>query len=347
MRISKSNSIKRIAISLIAILFILNVHSQKLKTYYIKFNGEKSSKLYGQYKRTIQNEGDIWVVNDYYLNDSLFRSGKYMDKKLLQKTGVFNDYYPNGKLSRTVTYKDNKKHGNQINYWITGEISKSAIFEMGEITGKWTWYKEDGSIKNKIETITPTLLKEQYSPATYIGGQKKLAEYMKKLDFHFSKGYIALYDKTFAIIQINEEGKVNEVDIIIHGTKEMDSTIIEHLYNMPKWKASKIGGEYVSNYTVLPLKIAGKGKKVLTDKIIGEAFFKSGTEDYKQENYKKANFKFIQAIRRNHMEAKYYFLLGHSYFKQEKMEFACENWSIAHSLDNNILTKEIKEFCRL
>lgn len=58
---------KRLAIMSIVMLFTLNIHSQKLKTYYIKFNGEKSSKLRGQYKRTVENKGDVWVVNDYYL----------------------------------------------------------------------------------------------------------------------------------------------------------------------------------------------------------------------------------------------------------------------------------------
>ena len=73
MCINKINSIKRLSIISIVMLFTLNIHSQKLNTYYIKFNGKKSSKLYGQYKRTVQNQQGVWVVNDYYLNDSLFR----------------------------------------------------------------------------------------------------------------------------------------------------------------------------------------------------------------------------------------------------------------------------------
>jgi len=347
MSFQKKISLKRLSITSIVVLLTLNIHSQKLKTYYIKYNGEKSTKLSGQYKRTVDSKGDVWIVNDYYLNDSLFRTGNYLDKKLTLKTGVFNNYYLNGKLSSTVAYKDNTKHGNQINYYITGKVSKSTSFEMGEVTGKWIWYNQDGSIKNEIENITPNLLGEQYGSTAYVGGQKKLAEYINKLDFQFSKGYIALYNKTFVTFQVNEEGKVNDIDIIIHGTKKMDSVIIEHLSKMPKWKASKIGGKFVTNYAVLPLRISKQGKKVLTDKVIGEAFFKSGTEDYKVENYDKANFKIIQAIRRNHMEAKYYFLLGHSYFKQKKMDFACEYWTIAHNLDKSILTKEIKEFCNL
>ena len=74
MSFQKKISLKRLSITSIVVLLTLNIHSQKLKTYYIKYNGEKSTKLSGQYKRTVDSKGDVWIVNDYYLNDSLFRT---------------------------------------------------------------------------------------------------------------------------------------------------------------------------------------------------------------------------------------------------------------------------------
>ena len=47
------------------------------------------------------------------------------------------------------------------------------------------------------------------------------------------------------------------------------------------------------------------------------------------------------------MEAKYYYLLGHSFYMQKKHDFACENWSIANSLDSEILKKATKDLCNL
>ena len=86
---------------------------------------------------------------------------------------------------------------------------------------------------------------------------------------------------------------------------------------------------------------------MLNDKVIGEAFYNSSVNDYKEERFDKAIFKLLQAINYNHMEAKYYFLLGQSNFQLKKQDFACENWNIANSIDSGILKKEIKDLCNL
>ncbi len=274
-------------------------------------------------------------------------TGNFLDRKLTQKTDTVKYYYPNGNLSSAVVFKNNIKHGNAKNYYITGNLSQSANYNMDEPTGKWIWYNEDGSIENELDSVNQNILDENYSHAEYIGGEKKLHEYLKKADYFLKNGKIAIYDRTYTTFQINEEGNVSDVDIIVHGTKEMDSAIIKYLYNMPKWKAEKKNGKNVTSNHAFSFKFSNKSEKFLTDKIVGEAYFNSGVDDYKVENYEKTIFKLIQAIRKNHMEARYYYLLGLSYSNLKKSDFACENWTIANSLDNKILTKEIKDFCNL
>jgi hypothetical protein len=344
----KHTTNKKLILLSICTVIALNIHAQKLKTYYIKGNGEKSSMLYAKFKRTVHNQDNIWVVRDYYLNDSIRMTGNFIDKKLTQKTDTFTSFHPNGKLSHTVVFKNDRKHGNEKFYYITGNLSRSANYNMGEVTGQWIWYNEDGSIENELDNVNPNILSENYSHAEYIGGRGKLIEYLNKLDYRsLIKGRTAIYDRTFTTFQINEEGSVTDVDIIIHGTKEMDSAIIKHLYNMPKWNAEKKNGKYVTSNHILPIVFSNKSEKVLSDKIIGEAFFNSGVNDYKEENYEKAIFKLLQAISRNHMEAKYYYLLGNCYYILKNKDFACEDWSIANSLDSEILKKEIKDLCNL
>ena len=93
------------------------------------------------------------------------------------------------------------------------------------------------------------------------------------------------------------------------GDSELDKFMLELVSNMPKWKAEKKNGKYVTSNYVLPIQFSKKSEKVLSNKIVGEAFFQSGVDDYKEEKYEKAIFKLIQAISRNNMEAKYYFLM--------------------------------------
>jgi len=329
------------------LIFVSKSYSQKLKTYHINYKNEKTSKLNATFKRTVHKQNGIWVVRDYYLNDSIKRTSNFNDKNLTQKLGVYKNYYPNGKLSSILEFKNNKKHGPQKAYYITGNISQLAHYNMGEATGKWIWYNEDGSIENELDNINPNILNDNYARAEFPGGKKKLMAYIKKVDYELRKGNIIYNGRTITAFQINEEGKVTNVDIIVNGTKQMDSAISKHLYNMPKWKAYKKNGKYVTSNYVLPIAFGKQNKTILSDKVIGEAFYNSSVNDYKEEKFDLAIFKLLKAISYNHMESKYYFLLGHNYFQQKKQDFACENWAIANRLENGILKKEIKGLCNL
>ena len=338
---------KKLLFLLVFVIFATSSYSQKLKTYYIKSDGEKTSKLNAQFKRTVLNQNDIWVVQDYYLNDSIKRTGVFIDKNLTQKTGPFTSYYLNGKVSQTFVFENNSKHGDEKFYYITGNISRLAHYNIGEATGKWIWYNEDGSIENELDNINPNTLNDNYAHAEYPGGKKKLNEYIKKVDYELRNGNKIYNGKTITSFQIDKDGKVTDVDIIVQGTKQMDSAIIKHLYNMPKWRAEKKSGKYVTSNYVLPIAFGQQKKTMLSDKIISEAFYNSSVNDYKEEKYDKAVFKLIKAIGYNNMAAHYYFLLGHCYFQLKKQDFACENWTIANSLDSEILKKEIMDLCNL
>ena len=302
---------KKLLFLLAFVIFTNFGYSQNLKTYYINSDGKKCSKVFAKFKRTVQNQNDIWIVRDYYLNDSIHMTGHFLDKNLTQKTDTLKDYYPNGKLSSTAVYKNNVLHGKLKSYYVTGNISKSANYDMNEPTGEWIWYNEDGTIENKLDNVNPNILTENYLGAAYVAGNLK--EYLNKVNINLNDGNKSYHGNIITTFQINEEGDVTEVDIIIHGTKEMDSAVIKHLLSMPKWRAQKKNGKYVTSNYALPIILDHQSKKV-NDKIIAEAFFNSGGLDYKEGKYEKAVFKFIKAIGYNHMEAKYYFFLGHSYY---------------------------------
>lgn len=338
---------KKLLLLISFVIFTNFGYSQKLETYYINNHYEKCSKDFAKFRRTVHNQNDIWVVRDYYLNDSIQMIGNFLDKNLIQKTDTLKRYYPNGKVSSISVYKNNVLNGNLKSYYVTGSISKLANYDMNVPTGEWIWYNEDGTIENKLENVNPNILSENYSSSEYPGGKKKLNEYIKKVDYELRNGNMVYNGKTITAFQINEEGNVTDVDIILKGTKQMDSAIIKHLYNMPQWKSEKKGGKYVTSNYVLPIAFGQQNKTMLSDKIIGEAFFNSGGIDYKEGKFEKAVFKFINAIGYNHMEAKYYFFLGHSYYNLKKQDFACANWSVANSLDSEILKKEIKDLCNL
>lgn len=344
----KSFLLKLILLSVI-LFSILTAQSQKTKSYFVTGNGKRCSKYYAKFKRSIYTQDNVWIVRDYYLNDSLQMTGYFLDKKLTQKTDTFKYYFLNGKLSKSLVYKDGKKHGNEKSFYITGNIARSANYNLGEAFGKWIWYNEDGSVQNEIDSVNKKVLWKYYYPAFYPGGKKNLKNFLEKVDYPYEDQMSYAYGQTISVFQINEEGFVDDVDIIVHGTEKMDSAIIKHLYKMPRWKAAKKNGEYISSRYILPIHFSVQNKKKvsLSDEIIAKAFFKSGIGDYKDGNYEKAIFKFEQASKRNNIEAKYYYFIGHCYYKMKKQDFACEYWTIANLLDGEIVKKGIKDLCNL
>jgi protein TonB len=334
---------------MIILLSVLTASSQKINTYYITGNGERTSKSFARYKRTVDNQNNRWFVRDYYLNDSLQMTGCYLDKKLSQKTDTFNYYYLNGKISKTVIYRNNLKNDTEKSYHITGKLSKVTNYNNGEIFGKWFWYDEDGNLVTELDSVNKEILSKYYSPPLYVGGQSKLKEYLGTMKYPEEDQYSGAYGQTITTFQIDEAGNVSEVDIIVHGTEKMDSAIIKHLYKMPKWAPAKQNGEYVTSYFILPMQFTLEfiEKVSLSDEIIAKGFFISGLQDFKAENYEKALLKFKKAIDYSNMEAKYYYFTGHCYYKLKKQDFACEYWFIANLLDSEILKEDIKKLCKL
>lgn len=338
---------KKSLLLLTLMLLVQTGYSQKSKTYYINNDGEKISKNSAKYKRTVERQNTIWLVKDFYLNDSLRMTGSFLDKNLSLKTGVFETFYPNGKISNSVAYKDNLKQGDAQKNYIDGSVSEVQHYDQDKPSGTWIWYNEDGSVNNKLDNVNSDILDENYSRAKYVGGKEQLIKYLKSVDYKYPRGTRVLYNKTYTTFEIDEQGKVIDVDIIVHGTKQMDQAITEHLYNMPYWIPAKQSGQPVKVDMILPIRIASKGEKILSDKILADAFYSSAVDDFKEGSYDKTIFKLLNALQRNNEDARYYYLLANSYMGQNNERFACENWRITNSIDSSILNKKIKEFCKL
>ncbi len=338
---------KKSFLLLTLVLLVQIGYSQKSKTYYINNDGEKISKNSAKYKRTVERKNTIWLVKDYYLNDSLRMTGSFLDKNLSLKTGGFKTFYPNGKISYSATYKDNLKQGDAQKNYIDGSVSEVQYYDQGKPSGTWVWYNIDGSVNHQLDDVNSDILDENYSRPKYVGGKEQLLKYLKSVEYKYPQGTRILYNKTYTTFEIDEQGKVIDVDIIVHGTKEMDQAITQHLYNMPYWIPAKQSGQPVKVNMILPIRFASKGEKTLSDNIVADALYSSAVDDFKEGSYDKTIFKLLNSLQRNNEDARYYYLLANSYMRQNNERFACENWSITNSIDPTILDKKIKEFCKL
>jgi len=344
----KNKPFRKTVILTLFITIVMNGYSQKTKSYPINNEGKRTSKAFAKFNREVTKMDDKYLVKDFYLNGTLQMEGSYKDKSLKQKTATFKRYYLNGNTSNILNYQDGKKHGEAKWYSITGKLYKSASYTLGEESA--VEFHADFERINQGEphdTISMTS-KEPDRELSYKGGQEAIDAYFKTLKYPFEAYRDDLYGQIHTVVEIDETGTVGDVDIIIHGSPKIDSTIIGNIQKMPAWIPAIKNGKAVSSRFAFAIRLTlGTDRATVSDAILAKGFFKSGVSDYKEGKYDEATFKFNKAALLKPMEAKYQYYLGHGYYKTGNKDFACEYWGIANVLDSQILKDKIKILCGL
>lgn len=160
------------------------------------------------------------------------------------------------------------------------------------------------------------------------------------------------YDNAQAIVyytfKIEESGEISNIEMILHGTYEMDSTLIKHLEKMPNWFPAIEKGKTI-NKTVLESyrwAFAFNKEVEVKDKILAKALYKSAINSFKKKDFTTALEKFNYAIKYNPNNTEYYFNLALCYYQLGKIDLACEYWNIVNILNPKKITKDIQTVCK-
>lgn len=121
------------------------------KIFYDK-SWKKTKEKNASYYRIVTNEGDNFIVKDYFLKENqLQMEGQYSSSKLadVDRYGVFVYYYKNGQKSSEGEYKAGKNIG-EWTYWYKDGTKKSGgKFEKGDKEGEWQYFHKNGKLKSK------------------------------------------------------------------------------------------------------------------------------------------------------------------------------------------------------
>lgn len=335
---------------LILCLLLLNpllAYSQRPKTYYVDMKGDRVFRSDAFYARSVTKADDKWNITDSYLNGGVQMKATCLDRKLKIKTDSATYYYINGKKASAGMYTNGNRHGKWHFYSIVGKIKSVGEYNKGKYTGTWVWYDDKGNLSSTLQNASDSKMKRLYSRATFPGGEKALIKFvggMVKPEKSFQEGY---YGITYTSFRIDINGNLRDIEVFVHGTPEMDSMVVKRIKQMPEWiPASKNGVAKESWYT-LPVKFSlYKGQRDISDKLLASAFYNSGIEDYKSNNFKRAVHKFKEAIKKNYQDPRYYYNLALCYWKLEKYEFCCAYFDIVNRLDRELVSDKIKSFCQ-
>lgn len=332
-------------LSLVFIGVTFSAYAQKTKTYYIGCRNQKTIKSDAVYKRKITKHEDKWSVADYYLNDSLHRIGQFLDKDLKTKIDTFRIYHINGNFARINTYENGLLNGEWIEYDISGEEIRTLIFTNGKRERNATWYNRD------LDPFCLIPVKETFehykleSAPSYPGGNEAFHKYFDSLEYPNISVADGHYGQTVVTFKVSETGKISDIDVILHGSEELDAFAKDLISGMPDWEPATVNDKPVERFVVHPITfILDLNKEAISNRTKANAFFVSGIEDYKNNKFKNAAFKFENAINYDKANAKYYYYYAVSLYQYDP-DLACEYFKIADMLDSKIVTPEAKKFC--
>jgi len=342
----------RISFFIPLLLFIaFNVVGQKTKTFYVNADMKKVFKEDAAFKRNLTKLDNKWRIEDYYLNDTLYRTGYYSDKMLKVKTDTFKYYFPNGRLIKILVYDNNKKNGGCSYFDVSGKITHFRSFYNDEPVGKWIWYDINEQEEHVIANASWKSVNGVEHEPLFPGGRSAYNDYFDKFknDYPMSASMHGQYGQIIMSFKVSGSGEISEVDVVLHGTPEMDSLGIRCINQMPEFIPARENRIIVDQYLIFPLKFILYEESddfKIPNSTIANSFFVSGVEDYKESKYDKAAFKFKTAIIYNPGCAKYYYYYAVSIYQYEDPDIACQYFKIADLLDSKIVREDIKEFCK-
>ncbi len=323
-------------------------YSQKTKSYYIDLYSKETFKSDAIYKRKVRKVNEKWEVKDYYLNDSLAMTGTFLEKSLKTKIDTFKYYHINGKLSEIGFYKEGYKEGTFTKYNIAGNLVSSKNYFADAPTGEWIWCKFNGDTVKIVRNAAKQSIYSVENNAGYQGGGKAYNEHIQSYRYPPQASSDGYYGQTITTFKVSETGELSDIDVILHGTEEMDNFVTNVVQEMPNWIPAREFGEQVSSYNVLPLIFIIENNKVnIKNRTMAKAFHSSGVEDYKNNEFEKAAFKFKHAIKFDNTNAKYYYFYAVCLHQYQDPAVTIEYFKIANMLDDQIIKPEIKEYYKL
>lgn len=235
-------------------------------TIYYNKNWSETTKDSAIYFRKSYKEGDLFKMNDYYLNGNLQMTGysKYPDTE--DKEGLFKYFYRNGQISSMGEYKSNKVTGEWTEFDSLGNLSLKQFYLNGKNDGEYKKFFPNGNVKttaiysngNLLNSTSYTIegkkIKTKDGEASFKGGQKKLnAYYKKKLIYPQEALDKKIEGKVYVSFEIDKDGNVTNVVLSKKAHPLLDQQALKIIQEMPRWKPAIKDGQFVKSKMMLPI----------------------------------------------------------------------------------------------
>lgn len=229
---------------LLFVSFSLRAQADFKDTTWYTNDWKETVKSNSSFYRVYGATGTGFIVYDKYLNgqNQMVAEASVINPEVI-KQGAVVYYSANGVRERRGSYDHNRRMGDWVTYFNEGNDSSITV------------YKNDGSsvvIRRSSEEEIYTIVEVQ---AEFPGGFHELSKFIQlNLKYPDNARALLLGGKAFLKFVVNEEGSINDVEILKStGNKEMDNEAIRVVNLMPKWEPAKQTGRAVKCYFNLPI----------------------------------------------------------------------------------------------
>jgi antitoxin component YwqK of YwqJK toxin-antitoxin module len=269
--------------------YALNTDSGWYRMDFILHHPKNKIQMSGLYKDK-ENKIKNGVFKWYYFNGNLKTYGKYIENR---KEGLWLNWYSNGSLADSLTYKDGQlvginkswykndflkdslsldENGNGIyTAWFDDSSpSEAGRYKNYKKNGVWTYFHKNGKISSKEIYRMDTLISFQLfneegnlqndsiipsKEPEFKGGERAWNNYCLN-NIHFP-GSTQLINRDNVVVSIeftiNEEGKVEDVELVIPVHEVFDKKVIQFMKESPQWTPAINHNrrvKYQSNFSV-------------------------------------------------------------------------------------------------
>ncbi|MCC8358823.1 energy transducer TonB [Salinimicrobium sediminilitoris] len=189
--------------------------------------------------------GDADIIRKTFrMNDSIsaiqylsFKDGKAVNE------GRHKFWYKTGEPFYEIEYKNGERHGELIARWKDGTKRRHDFFKKDKFKKGTVWNEKGEEIEHFPYWI----------PASFPGGNAELQTYLKNNLPIPEKQKRGTTVKVAVIFTINEEGIIEEVQVIDGAPRWYNAVAVQVLSNMPRWEPARFFGAPQATSFGLPI----------------------------------------------------------------------------------------------
>lgn len=260
---------RTISITLACIAFISSKAQDTTIIYFDKAWKETSKENAVYYRKKFTTPEHKWGVIDYHSNGRIRMTASFSNDSCTEFDGLNTWYHENGKPSRTCFYKKGTVDGADIYYFDNGQKRIEGTFVQGKLNGEWNSWFRSGAIAAKAtykndEQVSAEFFNEDgsknrsrelfYQPASFPGGVKALAKYLKE-NLEYPQKAIKDNISGQVVVQfvVQKNGRITDVAVYKSVDPLLDKEALRVVKAMPPWEPAYFGGDLTEFYARQPI----------------------------------------------------------------------------------------------